>query len=345
MEPPQKRQRRDEFTPKQLLFARIMDQEWIASGKQLEKDVAKIAENTKCPTLTSVDCLFNHVALGVDQGTPDMGRLPEIVQCVLDKGHSLTMLLLSSPVFFPPYSRYSPRIHAIRHLDATMRAISTTGTRGLSGGTENSEDWPWPEDAEPLLKKIQERERTIQITYGAARRQLLSKMFDAPDLQHIHKFFYRERRLLDKGDVSSQKWHRLQAKIAARWPNIPAPKQTTSRRVFEVSSTWILYLCERAKERASPKKEKVKEEKVKEEKETDESDEHLCICCMERPVATMVLPCQHAVACVECSEQLEGTNNAQKCIQCRQPIKQVLIEGGRTIDYCGGHDTDPVVLE
>jgi hypothetical protein len=52
----------------------------------------------------------------------------------------------------------------------------------------------------------------------------------------------------------------------------------------------------------------------------------LCIVCDERPVSTMVLPCQDAVACSICSDQLQQTNNAKLCIWCRGQITDVLDE-------------------
>jgi hypothetical protein len=57
----------------------------------------------------------------------------------------------------------------------------------------------------------------------------------------------------------------------------------------------------------------------------EQQQRDLCMCCMDRPADTMVLPCEHAVVCSDCSRQLEATNNSWLCIKCRQPITHKLM--------------------
>lgn len=57
-----------------------------------------------------------------------------------------------------------------------------------------------------------------------------------------------------------------------------------------------------------------------------EEEEGLCIACFERPIETMVLPCQHHVLCRQCSDRMAGTPNAKRCVFCRQDICEVLQE-------------------
>jgi hypothetical protein len=52
-----------------------------------------------------------------------------------------------------------------------------------------------------------------------------------------------------------------------------------------------------------------------------------CIVCMEKPADTLVLPCNHQVACRACSDRLKSTPNAHKCILCRQSITSVVTDG------------------
>lgn len=51
----------------------------------------------------------------------------------------------------------------------------------------------------------------------------------------------------------------------------------------------------------------------------------MCMCCLDRLADTMVLPCEHAVVCRDCSLQLESTSNSWLCIKCRQPIAHKLL--------------------
>lgn len=55
-------------------------------------------------------------------------------------------------------------------------------------------------------------------------------------------------------------------------------------------------------------------------------EEGLCIACLERPVQTMVLPCEHHVLCIPCSTKMVGTPNENRCIYCRQNIDEILKE-------------------
>jgi hypothetical protein len=50
----------------------------------------------------------------------------------------------------------------------------------------------------------------------------------------------------------------------------------------------------------------------------------LCEVCMDAPVETMVLPCEHYVVCRACSDKLRATPDAHVCIQCRRGITQVV---------------------
>lgn len=63
--------------------------------------------------------------------------------------------------------------------------------------------------------------------------------------------------------------------------------------------------------------------RVAEEKSDEIND---CMVCLEHKADTMVLPCQHQVACRGCSDRLRDTPNAHKCIMCRQPITSVLAD-------------------
>lgn len=54
-----------------------------------------------------------------------------------------------------------------------------------------------------------------------------------------------------------------------------------------------------------------------------------CVCCLDKPADTLVLPCMHSVACRACSQKLRDTPNRVRCIVCRARITQVL-EDGRT---------------
>lgn len=50
-----------------------------------------------------------------------------------------------------------------------------------------------------------------------------------------------------------------------------------------------------------------------------------CIICMDAKADTMVLPCMHQVVCRACSRALQDTDNATRCVICRQDIKEVVI--------------------
>ena len=56
----------------------------------------------------------------------------------------------------------------------------------------------------------------------------------------------------------------------------------------------------------------------------DNLDEEFCMVCLEVEPDTMVLPCEHRVACKSCSIKLRETPNAKICIKCRQPIQYIL---------------------
>lgn len=49
-----------------------------------------------------------------------------------------------------------------------------------------------------------------------------------------------------------------------------------------------------------------------------------CIICFENTADTMVLPCMHAIVCRKCSSKLNNTDNAKRCILCRQEITSIL---------------------
>lgn len=49
-----------------------------------------------------------------------------------------------------------------------------------------------------------------------------------------------------------------------------------------------------------------------------------CMICLDAHPNTLVLPCQHVVVCVACSDKLADTPDAHTCVQCRRPITSVL---------------------
>jgi hypothetical protein len=65
----------------------------------------------------------------------------------------------------------------------------------------------------------------------------------------------------------------------------------------------------------------------KRSKKEDKEEERLCSICLDRPANTLVLPCEHCVVCSECSRDLEKSNDARLCVQCRRPISAVLEDG------------------
>jgi hypothetical protein len=50
-----------------------------------------------------------------------------------------------------------------------------------------------------------------------------------------------------------------------------------------------------------------------------------CHICMDELADTMVLPCQHQVVCRQCSDKLKHTADAKKCVRCRRPITEILM--------------------
>lgn len=53
-------------------------------------------------------------------------------------------------------------------------------------------------------------------------------------------------------------------------------------------------------------------------------EEILCMVCQVEKPNTMVLPCEHMVVCLTCSEALERSPWSEKCIYCQQKISEVL---------------------
>lgn len=54
-----------------------------------------------------------------------------------------------------------------------------------------------------------------------------------------------------------------------------------------------------------------------------ESNENICMFCLDRPADTMIMPCMHQVLCNECVQKLRGTQHVEKCIFCRGIIEEI----------------------
>lgn len=60
-----------------------------------------------------------------------------------------------------------------------------------------------------------------------------------------------------------------------------------------------------------------------------QEEPEICSICLNKPANTMVLPCSHVVLCDACSRELAKKPelvDAKVCVQCRQPITEVLYE-------------------
>jgi len=62
--------------------------------------------------------------------------------------------------------------------------------------------------------------------------------------------------------------------------------------------------------------------------QVDEPQE--CVVCRERHADTLALPCEHAVACTECSQRIGRTDgfNRNHCVVCREKLEAVVYENG-----------------
>lgn len=63
-------------------------------------------------------------------------------------------------------------------------------------------------------------------------------------------------------------------------------------------------------------------ERIAKKRKTDD-DEFVCMICMDARPATVVHPCLHCVACVQCSAKLRLTNDARTCVRCRRAIASI----------------------
>jgi hypothetical protein len=70
--------------------------------------------------------------------------------------------------------------------------------------------------------------------------------------------------------------------------------------------------------------EEIKPTRVEDNKRKAPEPVDMCMVCLEAAPATMVLPCEHCVACKKCSDELKDTINKDKCIYCRRSITDVL---------------------
>jgi hypothetical protein len=58
----------------------------------------------------------------------------------------------------------------------------------------------------------------------------------------------------------------------------------------------------------------------KSDEKRDPEEKRLCVICLGREASTLVEPCGHCVVCSRCSEDLQHSNDAKICVQCRNPI-------------------------
>lgn len=78
---------------------------------------------------------------------------------------------------------------------------------------------------------------------------------------------------------------------------------------------------EREKEQKRPPAKKQKKDEEEEEEKAVKAQ--VCMVCLDAQADTLVLPCMHSVVCRVCSTGLRNTNDANICIQCRQPISSI----------------------
>jgi hypothetical protein len=55
--------------------------------------------------------------------------------------------------------------------------------------------------------------------------------------------------------------------------------------------------------------------------------------CFDRPANTLVLPCGHVAVCSVCAVLLRETADARRCVRCRRPITEVLVDDVGGIEH------------
>ena len=234
----------------------------------------------------------------------EWNHIPDVLNSILDLGHSISLISKFIHSTFKPGEKFSLitfEQHTIRALQDVINQPEIFTKYYIAEHLFHKES-----DFCPLLEYYN------WITdEGRAFCRKMRQYFNVPDLDSDYgsleyKFFewpkYRDA-CAKYGILQASSW----AKYTPKYPNgnIAVSQDFINQCINPQSSISEV------------------EHSVQEAECENIGKESECMVCLENKPNTIVFPCMHQCVCMQCSTELEQTNNKSNCIKCRQEINLV----------------------